>query len=226
MNVYLAIILYIISVVAGILILFTGKNIPTKNFLIGALIHLLLIVLFCIKLTSTYQAIAGSSFFKLSFLFTICTGLVLAGISWKSNVHLSLKVYFSLFSLTLLLFLFSPSRLINFLLTASYSDTMGKTFSVSGNYFLEEQTSGMRNDNSIPHFKLIQKHGIFHETIQRDILFNGNPDSIKVVEFVEAKNAVIRGYTSKRTYVSTEIDSADVWVKLVKEKKDQIERKL
>ncbi len=226
MTVYLAIILYIISVVTGILTLFTGKNISTRNFVLGTSIHVLFIVLFIIKITSGSNAITDSFFFKLSFLFAICTGLILLGMSWKSSVHLFLKIYFSLFSVTLLLFLFSPSRLVNFLITASYSDTMGKTFNVAANYFLEEQTSGMNGDASVPHYKLIQKHGMFHKILQRDIIFNGNLDSIRVLGFDEGKETLVRGFSSKNTYVSTELDSVDVLIKLVTEKKNQIERKL
>jgi len=226
MNVYLAIILYIVSVVAGILALFAGKSISKINFLFLFLIHLLFIAGSIFATTTGNKTAGYTSITSLSFLFTICSGLILFGISWNSNVYVILKFYFSLFSLTLLLFIFSPSRMINFLLTAKYADTMGKTFSLGENYFLEEQTSFMNGDAAIPHYKLVQKHGMFHETIERDIVFGGNLDSIKVLEFTEGKTVLVRGYSGKNTFVSSEIDSVDAAIKLVKEKKDHIERKL
>ena len=226
MSTYLAIILYILSIVGGLLALVAGKKVPQKRFLVGVSVHLLFIVLFVITITSGDKSATLPFFIRLSFLFVICSGLILAGVAWKSNVHILPRLYFSLFFLTLLLFLFSPSRTINFLLTARYADTLGKVFSVGENYFLEEQTSMVTGDAAIPHYKLILKHGMFHETIERDIVFGGNLDSILVLGFTAGKEAMIRGYRSKNTYVSTEIDSSDVSVKLAREKKNQIERKL
>jgi hypothetical protein len=226
MNIYLAIILYIISVVAGILAFVAGKKISPRNFLFGALLHVLFIILFVYTALSSDKSAEQPPILKLSFLFTICSGLILSGVAWKSGIPVVVKIYFSLFALTLLLFLFSPSRMTNFLLTSRYADTMGKTFSVGENYFLEEQTSFMNGDSNIPHYKLVRKHGMYYETIQRDIVFGGNLDSISVLEFTISQHALIRGYTGKITYVSTEVDSVDVPIRLVKENKEHIERKL
>ena len=84
----------------------------------------------------------------------------------------------------------------------------------------------MQGDLSIPHYKLIRKHGLFYETIQRDVLFNGKLDSIKVLQFVSGDKVMIRGYSAQVTFVSNELDSMDVEVKLVKQKHNQLERKL
>jgi hypothetical protein len=225
LNIYLAIILFIISIVTGIISLFAGGNFSKRNFFTGISIHVLFIILFIIYATaenkSTYPAL-----FKLSFLFTICSGLILCGIAWKTSASFIFKTYFSLYLITILLFIFSPSRLINFLLSASYADTTGKTFNVKDNYFLEEQTSSMNSSPAVPVYKLVRKSGMFHETIQRNISFNGDLDSIRVLEFITNERALIRGYSGKNTYVSSEVDSDDVELNLVKTKKGQIERRL
>jgi len=223
---YLAIILYILSVVAGIIALVAGKHVSKGNFLFGVLLHVLFIILFIVQCISMNKGADHAPVFQLSFLFTICSGLILCGVAWKTNAYVIIKIYFSLFSITLLMFLYSPSRMINFLLSARYADTMGKIFHVGENYFLEEQTSAMDND-ARHHYKLVRKHGLYYQTIQRDILFDGNLDSIHVLEFSpEQQTASIRGYIGKVTYVSTEIDSTDVTLKLKPDKKNQIERKL
>ena len=226
MHYYLAIILYILSVVAGVIAMIAVKNISPSKFLMGVAVHLIFVLLFLFTLFSGKQPISYPSFFNLSFLFFICSGIILFGLTWQSKTALLLKIYFALFACTIFLFVFSPSRMINFLLTEKYVDTLGKVFSTRENFFLEEQGSLMQGAVSNPHYKLIKKHGLFYETIQRDILFNGNLDSIKVLQIISGEKMMIRGYTNKVTYVSNEIDSMDVEVKLIKQKHDQIERKL
>lgn len=226
MHFYLAIILYILSVVAGVIAMIAVKNISPSKFLMGVAVHLIFILLFLFMLFARKQPSAYPSFFNLSFLFFICSGIILFGLTWQSKTALLLRIYFALFACTILLFVFSPSRMINFLLTQRYADTLGQVFSVGEDYFIEEQSSSMRVDTSIAHYKLIKKHGLFHETIQRDLLFNGNLDSIHVLQFISGEKMLIRAFTSKETYVSNEIDSMDVEVKLIKQKYDQIERKL
>ena len=83
----------------------------------------------------------------------------------------------------------------------------------------------MKNDGQL-HYKLIQKKGIFHATIQRDLVFNGKLDSIKVLDFDKSSKGLIRGYTSIKTFVSTQIDSLDVEITLTKKSADGVEYKL
>lgn len=123
------------------------------------------------------------------------------------------------------MFILSPSRLVNFLLTTKYKDTLGESFLVKENFFLERQSSSMSSEN-MPLYKLIRKRGIFHSTISRDLNFNGQIDSIKVLDFDKSAQSIIRGYTSKSTYVSTIIDSSDVSISMKKKTQDGLEYKL
>ena len=120
------------------------------------------------------------------------------------------------------MFILSPSMLVNFLLTMKYTDVSGDSFLVRENFYLEEQNN-YSDKNSFPHYKLIKKSGLFHSTIQRDLLFNGKLDSIKVLDFDKSDRGLIRGYTSSKTFVSTEIDSTDLEIILTKKSTDGVE---
>ena len=93
------------------------------------------------------------------------------------------------------------------------------------NIYLERQSAAY-NGNDQPLYKLIEKHGMFHQSISRDLDFKGRLDSIKLISYESHKAIDIRGYTSKKTYVSDETDSADLSIDLNQKKKDVIERKL
>ncbi len=219
MTLYITIIIYILSLIIGLFLMAVVKTITKGKIFLFASVHIFFLLLFILTRTNSTTAESSTNY---SFLFFISSGIMLAGLAWRSNIQLLFKIYFSLFALTIVLFIFSPSRLMVFLLSGKYTDTLGKIFPVGENYFLEQQNT----PTGIQRFKLINKHGMFHETIQRDIVFKGSLDSIRVVEFISKEKVVIRGYSGKTTYVSTDVDSVDVEVKLVKEKQNQIERKL
>lgn len=226
MHFYLAIVLFITSVVAGIIFLFSAKNISSGKFFIGGAFHLACVILFLFTLFTAGTPEKNLIVFRLPFLFSICSGLILSGLAWNAKVKTIVKIYFALFLLTIPLFFFSPSRLINFLLTTRYTDTIGTSFPIRENYFLEQQSSFMNTVSIAPNYKIIKKQGLFHQTIQRNIVFAGPLDSILVLQFVSGERADIRGYSSHVTHVSTDTDSMDVSLKLVKETKNQIERRL
>ena len=218
MILYVAIIVYILSLIAGLFLMAAVKRISNVKFVFLGSVHILFLLVFVGSKISGAQSSTS-----LSFLFFICTGIILAGLSWRSSIPMVFKIYFSLFSITVALFIFSPSRLMIFLLSGNYAETLGKTFEVGENYFLEQQNT---SSTDLPVYKLIKKHGLFHEAIQRDITFKGKLDSIHVIEFIPSEKAIIRGYSGKSTFVSTDIDSIDKEVQLVKPKHDEIERRL
>jgi hypothetical protein len=112
--------------------------------------------------------------------------------------------------------------MLNFLLTMKFSSTYGASFPLGDRYFLEMQNSSSASDE-IPHYKVILKRGLFHQTIQRDILFGGKLDSARVIEKEQGLHILIRGYTSQSTFVSTEIDSMDIPVQLKVVKQGDVE---
>jgi len=219
MNLYIAIILYILSIVAGLFLLASVKTIPKRRFFLLAALHFFFLVIFVLVKLIAYKSLSETNW---SFLLFICSGIVLAGLAWRSSVPALLRFYFSAFAFTLILFLFSPSRLMVFLLSGKYTETLGSTFPVRDEYFLEQQNT---SSTAFPTYKLIQKHGLFHQAIQRDIQFKGKLDSIRILEFTRGEKTIIRGYSSSITYVSTNTDSADATVPLVKMNQTTIERR-
>ena len=104
----------------------------------------------------------------------------------------------------------------------NFTGTNSPVFNLKDQYFLETQNISHQHDD-IPHYKLILKRGIFHETIQRDISFGGKLDSVNILDFDKGKSLLLRGYTSKNTYVSAEIDSAEVMILLKVTKQGDVE---
>ncbi len=221
MSFYIAIISFILSIIAGLIAMIVSKKITKEKTYLLTTLHGILFLCFIASLILKKD----TSNYNYFFLVYICSGILLCGLMWKAEAILPLRIYFSLFLLTIGLFMVSPSTLVNFLLTASFQDNSGEKFLVQGNYFIEQQNTSMKNDGQI-HYKLIQKKGIFHATIQRDLVFNGKLDSIKVIDFDKTSKGLIRGYTSVKTFVSSQIDSLDLEISLTKKSADGVEYKL
>jgi hypothetical protein len=115
--------------------------------------------------------------------------------------------------------------LLNFLVTFKYTTSIGPQFYLGDKYFLEKQSTS-KFENNIPSYKVVLKRGIFHQTIKRDISFNGTIDSVKVIEFNKGKTLTLRGYILRSTFVSTSIDSSDIEIILSKNKAGQIQYQL
>jgi hypothetical protein len=106
-----------------------------------------------------------------------------------------------------------------------FSSTTGPEYHIFDRYYLEMQNSTNEVDAN-PHYKLVMKQGLFHKTIQRDLSFNGRLDSVKVLENSDGNKIRLRGYTSKVSYVSTDIDSIDLLVPLKTLKQGDVEYRL
>lgn len=221
---YLSIVCYIASVIIALALMIIGTKMTTAKFLVLCGLHgltLLLFVLFSILRNET-DPISSPNF---TFMLYICSGVCLTGLVWRISIPLLLRVYLSIFALTFPLFIFSPSMLVNFLLTTHYTDTLGKTFQVNGAHFLEQQNSWSHASATLK-YKLIVKKGIFHQTLARDLDFGGPLDSIHTLSFEVGKKAQIRGYRHQETFVSTGIDSIELTVPMINRKVNQLERKL
>ena len=196
-----------------------GKDMQREKFLLLASIHLIFLLAFIASLLLLKNN--GVVVYNYFFTAFICSGIILSGLSWRSKSPVILRWYFSLFAFTLPLFLLSPSLLLNFLLTMSFSNT-GSSFHLYDKYFLETQNNSSQLKD-YPRYKAILKHGIFHQTIQRDIEFGGILDSVKIIENEKGKILLLRGYTSKITRVSSDVDSADVTILLKVIKQGDVE---
>jgi hypothetical protein len=220
-----AIIAYILSVVLALVFLFSGKNLRAGWFRIVASFHFLVAVLFIFNFITSDKYGSEETPKYFSFLLFICTGVVSCGLAFGVRAVLPFRIYFSVFGLSLVLFLVSPSTLFRFLITARLTNSEEQPLLVNNNIYLEKQNSSFNNDSCVL-YKLVEKHGMFHQSIARNLDFKGSLDSIKIISFQSHKTVAIRGYTSKKTYVSAEKDSVDLNLDLNPKKKDIIERSL
>jgi hypothetical protein len=218
MNFYLSLFVFILSLVTGLILMIAAKGLKREKFLLLSSVHGMFLLAFLASLLLHGSA----SVYNYFFMTFICSGLVLSGIAWRSDAPGILRIYFSLFALTIPLFLFSPSMLLNFLLTMHYRGSNEPPLQVTGSYFLEKQSVSKKMDDQ-PYYKLIRKKGLFHQTLQRDIDFGGRLDSIKLIEFSPGESLTIRGYTSIVTHVSSDIDSADIPLRINTTKPGAIE---
>jgi hypothetical protein len=219
---YLSLFIFIATLVIGLILMIVGKGMSRERFLLLFSFHLIFLLAFLLSiiLKKNYEV----TFYNYFFMIFICSGVLISGLSWRSNSPTGIKIYLSVFILTIPLFLLSPSILLNFLLTMRFSSTTGPEYHLYDRYYLEIQNS-TNEANVNPHYKLVLKQGLFHKTIQRNLSFNGKLDSIKVLDNNE-KNIRLRGYTSKVSYVSNDIDSVDLLVPLKTIKQGDVEYRL
>ena len=203
------------------MLLAAGKNISRQTIVFLGLMHAMLLFAFIASLLLS----SGGKSVNYFFLAYICSGIIVSGLFIRSEFKLALKIYFGLFGITVPLFIFSPSMLVNFLLTMNYSDSFGAKYPLVGKYYLEAQNV-IKEDDTKPLYKLMLKRGMYKQTIDRDIAFSGRLDSVKVLEVNGSHSMRIRGYCSSTTFVTAESDSMDVEVSLRKQKYGDVEYKL
>ncbi len=223
MTFYLSLFVYIISLVIGLILMIGGKGMSRDKFYLLTSFHLIIMLAFIASLILIKEK--GETSLNYFFMAFICSGVILSGLAWRCQSPFFLKIYFSVFAFTIPLFLLSPSILLNFLLTMNLSGTRGPVFFLYGKYYIETQNSSV-SDNEFPRYKLVRKQGLFHKTIQRDLYFSGRLDSVKVIENSDEKNIKLRGYISKVSYVSSEVDSTDLIVPLKILKHGDVEYRL
>jgi len=216
---YLALILFISSLVVGIILMMAVKDFKTNRFYLSAAVHGFILLFFLLSLLMTRSSGSNTNFLFTLFL---CSGIILSGLSWRSNVKLPWKIYFSLFALTVPMFIFSPSMLMNFLLTGKYSGSTGKIFHLKDNYFLEEQSMFMKTRGE-SRYKIIRKNGLYHHVVARDLTVKSIPDSVRVLDWNLEESVQIRVYTSKVNLVEAVIDSTDFTVPMKVRKQNDIE---
>ncbi len=203
------------------MLLAAARNISKQNLTFLGLLHLMFLFAFLASLVLS----SGGETPNYFFLAYICSGILLSGLYLRSEFFLPVKIYFGLFALTLPLFIFSPSMLVNFLLTMNYSDSFGPKFPLTGKYYLEAQNVIKENETK-PLYKIMLKRGMYKQTIERDIEFAGKLDSVIVLEQNGNYSIKLRGYSSNTTFVSSTIDSLDVEVSLRNQKYGDVEKYL
>jgi hypothetical protein len=224
MSFYIAIFLFIASVIGGLILVITNKKMRKDRFLLLSSLHGILLFAF-IASVILKKGVTNQVHFNYFLLIFICSGILISAVSWRTDIPKLFKYYFSLYLLTVPMFLISPSMLVNFLLTGKYTEATGPQFALGQRYFIQTQGTVM-TDDSVPHYKLIRLKGMFHETIQRDVVFGGKLDSVRVLQFDNNSMIEVRGYISKSNFVEVVLDSSDITLPLKKKKPHDIEYKL
>jgi hypothetical protein len=221
MLLYAAIIGYILSNIIALALVFTGKKLNPAIFRMLATLHIILGVFFIFNLVTNKDEYPH----YVSFLIFFCSGIITGGLALGANKNIILKIYFGLFCISIFVFILSPSLLLNFLMTASFNRHRDM-IPLRENYFLERQASAFSNNTSEIKYKVIEKSGMFHKTIARDLDFKGKLDSMRILSYEERKAFVVRGFTGSSSFVEDKIDSTDIKIELLPAKRDVIERKL
>lgn len=221
MLLYAAIIGYILSNIIALALVFTGKKLNPAVFRMLVAVHLMLGVFFIFNMMTNKD----ESPQYVSFLIFFCSGIITGGLALGTDTNILLKIYFGLFCISIFVFILSPSLLLNFLMTASFNRHKDM-IPLKENYFLERQASAFSKSTTDVKYKLIEKDGMFHKTIARDLDFKGKLDSMKIISYEERKAFVVRGYSGSSSFVEDKIDSVDLTIELLPARKDVIERKL
>jgi len=213
---------FISAVIAGLALMVGGRKMSPATFRILASFHAMFLFAFLASLMLRSSGpVNAKNYFFTAF---ICSGLVLSGLAWRIQLPKPARIYFSLFIICIPLFLISPSMLLNFLVTGNYSSTTGEAVHLRGRFYLERQNT-FHETGEVPYYKVIAKRGLFHKTIQRDIVFGGSVDSVKVLD-LDSGRMSLRGYFSRKTHVSLDTDSTDVEIDLAPKKQGSVEYRL
>jgi|GEM_PF-2683761 len=191
---FLALILYIFSVVSGLVIFITIKNIPSKVLITGAVIHFLFLLMFLFYFFTRNLFQALPLIFPLSLLFYCCSGLVLAGMTMHTHFFRWLKYYSILFIITFPVFIIKPSGLIHFLLDMQIKKEAATVFRIKDNMELHIQPTVIAGDTTGNYYKLVLKHGFFTQTLKRDIVLEHRLDSVRAISVSYPGNIILSGY--------------------------------
>lgn len=127
------------------------------------------------------------------FMIFFCFGVAAAGLITRSNSKLILKLYYSIFLLSILIFLYSPSLFISLLVQQKIPERKGNEFLLTENYFLVKQQSMLDIPGGKTKYKIIRRTGNFNKTLERDIPFHAMLDSAVMIRF-ENDTMLVRGY--------------------------------
>ena len=143
------------------------------------------------------------------YLFTLwfCCGIVAFGLFIRSKLNVIIKIYFSVFISSLLLFVYSPSFLFSVISLSKYSSNEKDKFLLTTNIYLMKQQAMVDADDSHSKYKIFKKIGLFNKTLAREISFGHTLDSIKLINIIDEKEVTVRGYFKTS---NTKTDSVDI----------------
>jgi len=197
----ISIISYILSLILSLVLMIFSQRLSNRWKKTCIIFHTILFAAYLFSLLFL-QAFSGSLF-----LIFFCFGIVIAGMILRSRLHLFLKIYYSIFLFSIAVFLYSPSLLFSLLATQKFPVTKGAEFLLINNYYLIKEKSMLDVSNSFVRYKIARRTGKFNKTLQRNISFNHEIDSVRVLKFTDEKEAQLRGYFLNE---KNKVDSTDI----------------
>src|SRR4051812_34459560 len=99
---YISFIVFILSLIGGLVLMLVGKNMGKERFRLLATIHFVLLLSFIasLLLRKDYSVVVNNYFFTAFF----CSGILLSGLVWRVEIAKFIRYYFSLFLLGIPLF--------------------------------------------------------------------------------------------------------------------------
>lgn len=200
----LSITLYLVSMVASLIGSFFSRFIPSRLINTIIIFHFLSLIVWLIlpKPDDSLIMPVTSNYFFLTFF---CTGILLAGLILKGSYKPVFKIYFTLFLLSLVFFIVSPSRLIGFISTGKTDSYNPDRIHLSENYYLVQQNeTGVAPHPDSVYYKAVREMGMFHKTLLRDIALPVDYDSIQV------DNSLQNEYLSVTIFKNTSFETITV----------------
>lgn len=174
--------LYIIALVLAMILAMVSRRWPGEKIHMPLALHALLLLL-AVVFGLMFKGAGWTGYFL---ILSVCSGVALSGWAIRNkSLAIPLRIYLSLYLLSVGLFLWSPSQL--FYLISGNSDKYRKEqqFHLGKNYFLVEQNSMFSTGKEPSQYKFIQKYGIYNKTWVRNIDFGQSISKVSLLQFSE-----------------------------------------
>ena len=127
--------LYILSIAFALILSIIRFKKSIVSWKLVFIIHVLLFIVFLL-LHYLFQAAMSSRYF---FLFFFCTGIISGGYLLRTDAPLLLRIYFSIYIGSIIVFISSPSYLVRLISLSNNKPNEIQVYRLTGNYFLEEE---------------------------------------------------------------------------------------
>lgn len=195
----LSICLYLMSLVASLLIGMVSKRFSPTAIRIPILIH------FGLLTTTLILYFLDVPLHHSIMLITFCSGLLLSVWVLRKKEHfLTIKIYFGLFLVSIILFITSPGKLFYLISGNIHKYKVENKIDLQENYFLIEQRSLFSLPSDSTPYKIVKQYGFYKKTLLRDVFFEdeinegrlilANEDTIIIELSLKTRNKQIRGF--------------------------------
>jgi hypothetical protein len=114
------------------------------------------------------------------FLFAVCSGVLLSGYVLRMVPGIWLRIYFSIYLLTIPVFVYSPSTLISAIAFYKKSDLAGKPYQTGMKYYyIEKHNSMLANMEGVILYKIVKRKAGITKTLARHIQLDCPPEHIE-----------------------------------------------